>query len=93
MGDIDALTGERDRIVSEFRGLEGRLETLEKEQAEIVRKTEVAAGNTKTLDQLKIETEQMTEAKRMLDRQIVQKKKRLAEVSKVISMQVQSDMA
>ncbi len=93
MGDIDALTGERDRIVSEFRGLEGRLETLEKEQAEIVRKTEAAAGNTKTLHQLKIETEQMTEAKRMLDRQIVQKKKRLAEVNKVISMQVQSDMA
>jgi hypothetical protein len=93
MGDIDALTGERDRIVSEFRGLEGRLETLEKEQAEMVGKTDEAAGDTKTLARLKIEAEQLTEAKRMLDRQIGQKKKRLAEVNHIISMQVQSDMA
>jgi hypothetical protein len=91
MGDIDALTGERDRIVSEFHGLEGKLETLEKEQAEIVRKTEVAAGNTETLARLKIETDQMTEAKRMIDRQIVEKKKRLGELNKIISMQEQSD--
>ncbi len=34
MGDMDALTGEFDRIECEFRRLEGRQETPEKEQAE-----------------------------------------------------------
>jgi len=93
MRDVDALTGECDRIESELRRLEGRQETLEKEQAEMVGKTDEAAGDTKTLARLKIEAEQLTEAKRMLDRQIGQKKKRLGELNKIISMQVQSDMA
>jgi len=92
MDDIDALTAERDRIVSEFRALEGKLEILEKEQAEIVRKTEATAGDTETQAKLKIETEQITETKHLFDQQIVQKKKRLAEVNKIIAMQAQSDM-
>lgn len=90
---MSALTGERDRIVSEYRKLEGRLETLDNELAEMARKTEAAAGDMETLAQLKIETEQLAEAKHMIDRQIVQTKKRLTVIEKVIAMQIQSDMA
>ena len=52
----------------------------EKERAEINRKTEAAASDTETQAQLKIEAEQMAEAKRTNDRPIAQTKKRLAEV-------------
>ena len=92
MGDVDALTGECDRIESEFRRLEGRQETLEKEQAEIIRKTEAAAGDMEILARLKIETKQVAEAKRMNDRLLVQTRKKLVEVEKIIAMQRQSDM-
>jgi uncharacterized protein (DUF3084 family) len=91
-GDIDALTAERDRIESELARLDERQATLEKERAEITRKTEAAAGDTETLAQLKIETEQMVEAKHTNDRLIAQTKKRLAEVEEIIGMQEQSDM-
>ncbi len=92
MGDVDALTGECDRIESEFRRLEGRQETLEKEQAEIIQKTEAAAGDIEILAQLKIETNQVAEAKRMNDRLLVQTKMKLVDLEKIIAMQRQSDM-
>lgn len=93
MGDVDALNGERDRMASEFRKLEQKWESLENDRTELIQKTKAAAGNLEALAQLKIETEQVAEAKRMVDRQIAQTKKRLKEVEKIIAMQVQSDMA
>ena len=93
MGDVDALNGERDRMASEFRKLEQKWESLENDRTELNQKTKAAAGNLEALAQLKIETEQVAEAKRMVDRQIAQTKKRLKEVEKIIAMQVQSDMA
>ncbi len=92
MRDVDALTGECDRIESELRRLEGRQETLEKEQAEIIQKTETAAGDIEILAQLKIETNQVVEAKRMNDRLLAQTKKKLVDLEKIIAMQRQSDM-
>ena len=80
----------------EFRRLEGRQETLEKERAEIIRKTEAAASDTETLAQLKIETEQVAEAKRKNDQMIAQTTKRLEELEQTIAMKSamkrQSDM-
>ncbi len=93
MGDIDALMAERDRIGSEVRRLDGRQETLENERAEMVRKTEAAEGDMETLAQLKIETDQLAEAKRMNDRLVAQATTRLVEVENMIEMQRQSDMA
>ena len=93
MGDVDALNGERDRMASEFRKLEQKWESLENDRTELIQKTKAAAGNLEALAKLKIETEQVAEAKRMVDRQIAQTKKRLKEVEKIIAMQVQSDMA
>ena len=92
MGDLGALTVERDRIGSEFRRHKERQDTLENERAEIIRKTEAAAGDMKTLALLKIETEQAAEAKRTNDRLVAQTAKRLREVEKVIEMQRQSDL-
>lgn len=89
---MSTLTGERDRIQSEFRKLEVRQQALENDRTMIAQKIEAAAGDGKTLSQLKIKTEQMTEAKRMIDRQVVQTKRRLTEVEKIIAMQIQSDM-
>jgi hypothetical protein len=66
--------------------------SLENERAEIARKAEGATGDTETLSQLEIETEQMAEAKRKNDRLIKQATKRLMEVEGVIAMQIQSDM-
>jgi hypothetical protein len=91
-GDTDAFVAERDRIKSELAKLEKDNTSLEKERAEIARKSEGATGDTGTLSQLEIETEQMAEAKRKNDRLIKQATKRLMEVEGVIAMQVQSDM-
>ncbi len=93
MGDIDALMAERDRIGSEVRRLDGRQETLENERVKVARKTEAAEGDMETLAQLKIETDQLAEAKRMNDRLVAQATKRLVEVENMIEMQRQSDMA
>ncbi len=90
---MSALTGERNRIASEFHDLEFKQQALENDRAMIAQKIEAAAGDVKTLSQLKIKTEQMTEAKRMIDRQIVQTRKQLTEIDKVIAMQIQSGMA
>ncbi len=91
-GDTDAFVAERDRIKSELAKLEKDNTSLEKERAEIARKSEGATGDTGTLSQLEIETEQMAEAKRKNDRLIKQATKRLMEVVGVITMQVESDM-
>jgi hypothetical protein len=92
MEDTDTLTALVSSTESEFRRLEERGETLERERAEIVRKTEAAAGDAATLAQLKIETEQMAEAKRENDRLIAQATKRIEELEYTIAMQRQSDM-
>jgi hypothetical protein len=91
-GDTAAFVAERDRIKSELAKLEKDNTSLEKERAEIARKSEGATGDTGTLSQLEIETEQMAEAKRKNDRLIKQATKRLMEVEGVIAMQIQSDM-
>lgn len=93
MGDIDALTAERDRLEGELRELEGKQAVLENERAEIGRKTEAAAGDAETLAQIKIETEQMAEAQHTNDRIMALTKKRLAEIEETIGMQIQSDLA
>lgn len=92
MGDIDALVAERDHLESEFRRLEEKQEILEKEQTEINRQTEAAAGDTEALARIKIETEQMAEAKHANDRLMAQTKERLSELDEIIDMQRQSDM-
>ena len=89
---MSALTGERDRVVSEFHTLEARLEALESDRAMITQEIEAAAGDAKALSRLNIKAEQMAEAKRMIDRQITQTRTRLTEIEKVIAMQVQSSM-
>jgi signal transduction protein with GAF and PtsI domain len=92
MGDIDALTTALTRTEIEFRSLDEKRATLEKERAEIIRKTEAAAGDTETLAQLKIEIEWVAEAKRENDRLIAQATKRIQELEHTIAMQRQSDM-
>ena len=91
-GDTDAFVAERDRIKSELAKLDKDNMSLENERAEIARKAKGATGDTETLSQLEIETEQMAEAKRKKDRLIKQATKRLMEVEGVIAMQIQSDM-
>jgi hypothetical protein len=83
---------ERDRIESELRGFEDRQGALEKERAEISRRTEAAAGDSGTLAQLKIELDQLAEAKREIDHSVSVTTKRLEEIESVIAMQEQSDM-
>lgn len=90
--DTDALSAERDRIISELTRLDEKKTTLEKGRAELDRKTEAAAGNVATLAQLNIEADQLAEAKRMNDQLIARTAKRLAEIEGVIAMQGQSDM-
>ncbi len=91
-GDADTLIAERDRIESELTKLEKRQADLEKERAEITLKSETATGNTETLAQLKIETEQVAEAKRQNDRLIDQTTKRYKELESTILMLKQSDI-
>jgi hypothetical protein len=91
-GDTDAFVAERDRIKSELAKLDKNNMSLENERAEIAQKAKGATGDTETLSQLEIETEQMAEAKRKNDRLIKQATKRLMEVEGVIAMQIQSDM-
>jgi hypothetical protein len=79
MGDIDALTAERDRLEGELRELEGKQAVLE--------------NDAETLAQIKIETEQMVEAQHTNDRIMARTKKRLAEIEETIGMQIQSDLA
>jgi hypothetical protein len=93
MRDIDALTAERDRIESELRQFEERQETLEKEGAELLRQTKAAEDDEEALAKLKIELEQLAEAKRENDRSIEQSTKRLEEIESLIAMQEQSDMS
>ncbi len=92
MEDMNALRAALARTESAFRGLGEKRETLEQERAEILRRTEAAAGDTETLAQLKIETEWVAEAKRENDRLIAQTTKRLGELEETIAMQRQSDM-
>jgi hypothetical protein len=92
MEDMNALRAALARTESAFRGLSEKRETLEQERAEIIRRTEAAAGDTETLAQLKIETEWVTEAKRENDRLIAQTTKRLGELEETIAMQIQNDM-
>jgi hypothetical protein len=91
-GDADAFIAERDRIESELVELDERQVSLEKERAEITRKAETTTGDTESLAQLKIETEQVAEAQRQNDRLIDQKTKRLTEVERTIAMLKQSDI-
>ncbi len=91
-GDTAAFVAERERIKSELAKLDKNNMSLENERAEIARKAKEATGDTETLSQLEIETEQMAEAKRKNDRLIKQATKRLMEVKGVIAMQIQSDM-
>ena len=93
MGDIDVLTAERDRIEGELRGFEKQQDALEKNGAELRRKSEAAAGDGNALAKLKIELDQLAEAKRENDRSIAQVTKRLDELDTLIAMQEQSDMA
>ena len=90
--DTDAYTAECNRIKSELVKLDEKQVNLEKERTEIAKKAEEVTGDTETLAQLKIETEQVAEAKRQNDRLIKQTEKRLMEVEKVISMQIDSDI-
>jgi hypothetical protein len=91
-GDTDAFIAERDRIKSELVELNERQVSLEKERAEITQKAETTTGDTATLAQLKIETEQVAEAKRQNDWLINQTTKRLTEVERSITMLIQSDI-
>ena len=91
-GDTDAQVAERDRIASELAELDEKHLNLKRELAEIARKAEEAAGNAEGLSQLKIETEQLTEAKHMNDRMISETKKRFTVIEDIISMQEQSDI-
>jgi hypothetical protein len=93
MRDIDALTAERDRIESELRQFEERQETLEKEGAGLLGQTKAAEDDEEALAKLKIELEQLAEAKRENDRSIEQSTKRLEEIETLIAMQEQSDMS
>jgi hypothetical protein len=93
MGDIDVLTAERDRIEGELRGFEKQQDALEKNGAELRRKSEAAAGDSDALAKLKIELDQLAEAKRENDRLIAMATKRLEEIETLIGMQEQSDMA
>ncbi len=92
MQDIDDLTAVLSRAENEFRRLEETQETLDKERAEIIRKTEAAAGDSDTLAQLKIETEQVAEAKRKNDHLMAEATKQLDQLEETIAMQRQSDM-
>jgi hypothetical protein len=92
MEDVEALMAVLSRTESEFHRLEGRREALDKERAEIIRKTEAAAGDTETLAQLKIETDQVAEAKRENDWLIARTKKQLDTLEETIAMQRQSDI-
>jgi uncharacterized protein (DUF3084 family) len=93
MRDLDGLTAEHDRIEGELSNFEERREKLEKQRAEVVRKTEAAAGDDQALAQLKIELDQLAEATRENDRSIAETTKRLEEIDTLIAMQEQSDMA
>jgi predicted nucleic acid-binding Zn-ribbon protein len=93
MRDIDALTAERDRIESELRQFEERQETLEKDGAGLLGQTKAAEDDEEALAKLKIELEQLAEAKRENDRSIEQSTKRLEEIETLIAMQEQSDMS
>jgi hypothetical protein len=92
MEDIGTLTTVLARAETELRRFEERGKTLERECDQIVRKTEAAAGDAETLAQLKIETEQVAEAKRENDRLIAEATKRIEEFEYTIEMQRQSDM-
>jgi hypothetical protein len=91
-GDADAFIVERDRIERELAELKVKQASLEKERAQVARNAETAAGNTEALALLKIETEQMAEAKRQNDRLIDLTTKRLMDVEKNIAMLKQSDI-
>jgi hypothetical protein len=92
IGDSDGFVVERDRIKNELVELNKRRASLDEEQADIARKAETTTGDTATMAQLKIETEQVAEAKSQNDRLIDQATKRLKEVENTIFMQKQSDI-
>lgn len=64
MEDTETLTVTLVRTMDKFRKVEGKLETLERECAEIVRKIETAAGDTAALDRLRIEKDRHAETER-----------------------------
>jgi hypothetical protein len=91
-GDTNTLIAERDRIKNEWTQLTERQAVLENERAEIAGKVNATAGDTQALARLKIENEQVDEAKRANDRLIAEKVKRLKEIEETIILVKQSDI-
>jgi len=93
MRDLEGLIAERDRIEATLDRCAQKEESLAKVEAEIARRTAAAAGDTKALAQLKVESDQTAEAKRLNTHQSAEARKRLQEIEKVIEMQAESDMS